>query len=211
MNDYADDYMDEEETIEGYCMRCRESVEMEEAMPVWTRRGMPAARGVCPICGGTVFRMGKTHMHNTQNRPDAIEIGDSGRRKRPKLERDTVYINYAAADEALAQQIADDLEKIGIAIWLHEDESADSVNWAGGAHPALKECAQMVYVLSPTALAVDAVAAAWQFFREKRKPIIIAQVQSADPPDPIRRSPRFDFTGGDYKATFRQMVHELTR
>ena len=67
----------------------------------------------------------------------------------------------------------------------------------------------MVYVLSPAALTTGNVESAWQFFREKRKSIVIAQVDSADPPDPIRRSPRFDFAG-DYKSAFRQMVQALS-
>ena len=61
---FADEYHDEDdfEPIEGYCVRCRESVEIEDPMPVWTRNGLPATRGECPICGGTVFRMGKLRV-----------------------------------------------------------------------------------------------------------------------------------------------------
>ena len=207
MDEYYDEV--EHEPIEGYCMRCRDHVEIEEAQPVWTRKGMPATRGECPICGGTVFRMGKTDLHDEANRPEAVHIGGSEKRNRPKLARDTVYLTYDPADEELAQQLAADLDKIGIAVWLHEHEG-DSVNWAGGVHPALKECARMVYILSPKALKSEEVIQSWTFFREQRKPIVIAQVKAQiDPPDAIRRSPRFDFTG-DYKTAFRQMVQALS-
>ena len=109
------------EPIEGYCMRCRESVEIESAQPVWTRNGMPATRGECPICAGTVFRMGRnSSTWTTKNRPSAVHIGDENKRNRPKLARDTVYVTYANHDESIAQQIAADLEKTGIAVWLHE-------------------------------------------------------------------------------------------
>jgi hypothetical protein len=91
-------------------------------------------------------------------------------------------------------------------VWLHDAD--DNVNWSSGVHPALKECGNMVYVLSETALQDDNVAAAWQFFRDNRKPIIIAQVTSIDPPDPIRRSPRFDMNA-DYKSSLRQMVRTI--
>jgi hypothetical protein len=191
--------------IEGYCMRCRESVVIDEPQPVWTRRGMPATRGDCPTCGGTVFRMGMTDLHNPEARPDAVNVAGA---KRPKLARETVYISYAPTDEALAAQIGADLEKIGIASWLHEHEG-DAVQWAGGVHPALAECARMVLVLSPAALDDDSVNAALAFFKEKRKPIVIAQVAPGDPPAEVRRSPRFDFTG-DYKTAFRQMIGALS-
>jgi hypothetical protein len=205
-----DDEIDlfDDEPIEAYCVRCRETVEILDPMPVWTRKGMPATRGECPICGGTVFRMGKTPAHAGLSRPEAINVGTS-KRKQPKLPQDTVYVNFALEDELIAEQIADDLRKVGIATWLHEHEPDEHVHWAGGVHPALKECKSMVYVLSPAALTAANVEAAWQFFREKRKSIVIAQVNSADPPDPIRRSARFDFAE-NYKSAFRQMVQALS-
>jgi len=205
------EYYDEDEEfepIEGYCMRCRESVEIENPNPVWTRKGLPATRGECPICGGTVFRMGKTHQHDESNRPEAVQVGDTSKRKGPKLERDTVYVTYDEADEEIAQQIGADLEKVGIAVWLHEHE--EDTNWAGGVHPALQDCARMVYVMSDKALKSDAVIHAWTYFRDQRKPIVIAQIESVDPPDRIRRSPRFDFTS-EYKRAFRAMLDALNQ
>jgi hypothetical protein len=205
--DYEDDDLLEDEIIEGYCVRCRETVHMEDPMPVWTRKGMPATRGECPICGGAVFRMGKTHAHDSTHRPMAVKVATN---TRSKLSQDTVYIACSLTDIAFAEQLADDLQKSGVANWIHGSEGED-VNWAGGVHPALKECARMVLVLSPNALADETVSAAWRFFRDKRKPIIIAQVDSAQPPDDIRRSPRFDYASGDYKVTFRQMMHALNQ
>lgn len=206
MAEYFDDDVFDE-PIEGYCVRCRESIEMEEPQAVWTRKGMPATRGVCPICGGTVFRMGRTDYHDPSKRPEPVEVTGTSKRTHPKLERDTVYVMFASSDEAIARQIADDLNKVGVAAWLHELDEPD-VNWAGGVHPALQECKQMVFVLSPAALGDDDVDAGWKFFREHRKPIVIAQIDAADPPDRIRRSPRFDFAA-DYKRAFREMVQAL--
>ncbi|MBC7870810.1 MAG: toll/interleukin-1 receptor domain-containing protein [Chitinophagaceae bacterium] len=207
----AEEYYDSEEEIEeieGYCMRCRETVEILDPLPVWTRKGMPAVRGDCPICSGTVFRMGKTVLHEKSERPAAIEVTGSAGRKHAKLERDTVYVAYSPEDESIAQQLAADLNNAGIAAWLHEEDN-HNVAWAGGVHPALKECARLVFVLSSGALHGDDIEAAWRFFKEKRKPIIIAQVASVEPPDPIRRSPRFDLTH-DYKTAFRQMIQALS-
>lgn len=194
--------------IEGYCMSCRQTVEMENPQAVWTRKGHPSTRGSCPTCGGTVFRMGRTELHSDASRPAPVKVGDGGdKRTAPKLTRDTVYLNYAPADEALAQRLADDLEKSGLAVWLHEGES--EVAWSSGVHPALKECKHMVLLLSPSATENKSVGEAWEFFREKRKPIVIAQVLQAEPPDKIRRSPRFDFSTGDYKTTMRQMLRQI--
>ncbi len=202
MSDYYDDD-DYDEVIEGYCVRCRLMIEIDYPEAVWTRRGMAATRGECPDCGGTVFRMGKTHLHDGANAPAPVSVG-GGKGKQAKLPQETVYVLYAEADEAIAQQIAADLEKVGVSPWLHE---SDEVMWAGGVHPALKQCQRMIYVLSPAALA-GSIEAGWQFFKTNRKPVIIAQIASSNPPDALRRSPRFDFAT-DYKRAFREMLQAL--
>lgn len=209
MDEYYDDgdFFDDE-PVEGYCVRCRESVEIEAPQAVWTRKGMPATRGDCPLCAGTVFRMGKTSAHDESRRPEAVEVTGGGKRKGPKLPQDTVYVLYARDDEAIARQIADDLGKAGMPAWLHEHDEGGEVAWAGGVHPALTTCSRLVYVLSPAALNAADITEPWQFFRSKRKPIVIAQIESAAPPDDIRRSPRFDFTA-NYRAAFRAMVQAL--
>ena len=198
----------DDEPIEAYCVRCRDKVDVEKPQAVWTRKGMPATRGECPICGGTVFRMGKTPAHHDSSRPDAIEVTGGGR-KRAKLEQDTVYVSFSQSDEAIARQLAEDLENAGITTWIHEHEEND-VNWAGGVHPALKECAQIVYVLSSESLTDESVTKTWQFFRDNRKSVVIAQIESVPPPDRIRRSPRFDLTE-NYKSAFRQMIQALSQ
>ncbi|GAB4514567.1 MAG: hypothetical protein OHK0046_16850 [Anaerolineae bacterium] len=208
MSDYYDD-MDDDDIIEGYCVRDKLMVEIENPEAVWTRKGMAATRGECPLCGGTVFRMGKTYLHDGLTAPPAVEVTGSTKRKHAKLPQDTIYILYADADEAIAQQIAADLEKSGLKAWLHEPDD-HGVAWAGGVHPALKQCNRMLYLLSAEAATDASIAQNWQFFKEKRKPILVAQVGTADTPDALRRAPRFDFTSDDdFKTTFRQMMQAL--
>jgi hypothetical protein len=66
----------------------------------------------------------------------------------------------------------------------------------------------MVVVLSQSALDTTDVEENWRFFRERRKPVVIAQVQTCPVPDDLRRQPRFDFET-DYKAAFRSLVQSL--
>jgi hypothetical protein len=209
VDEHHDDLHLDDEIFEAYCMRCRETVEMVDPHPIWTRKGQPATQGECSLCSGAVFRLGKNSLHANKERPSAIIIAEENeKRKRPQLTRDTVYINYANRDEESAQQIAADLTKSGLAVWLHDAE-ADTSLWSKGIHPALKECSRMVLVLSTASIGDDGVSQAWQFFREKRKPIVIAQVERTDSPDSIRRSPRFDFAV-DYKLALRQMLNALS-
>jgi DNA topoisomerase I len=49
--------------LEAYCVKCRTKREMAEPKAVFTDNGTPASRGTCPVCGTTLFRMGKTPAH----------------------------------------------------------------------------------------------------------------------------------------------------
>lgn len=195
-----DDAPDEEiEPVEAYCVRCRDTVEMDNPLAVWTRRGLPATRGECPTCGGTVFRMGKSAAHQQLDAPDAPT--------RVKLTRETIYVNFAPPDAEIAEGLAADLERVGVECWLHESDPA-RVSWAGGVHPALSACARMIYVLSPAALDDARVEATWRYFRSKNKPIVIVQLDGTPPPDDLRRRPRFDLSA-HYKSAFRQLLQAL--
>ena len=44
----------------GYCMKCRESREIQNARPETMKNGRPATRGNCGECGTTMFRIGKS-------------------------------------------------------------------------------------------------------------------------------------------------------
>lgn len=204
-----DAYAHDHDPIEGYCVRCRTSVEIETPLAVWTRKGQPATRGICPLCGGVVFRIGKTALHDERNRPSLSEQTEaSAKFTRVKLSRETVYVGYAPEDEEIAQQIALDLERSGYAVWLHDGEHLVGA-WASGVHPALKDCARMVLVLATTTSQDPTVAQAWGFFRDQRKQIVVAQVTDTPPPDALRRCPRFAFGGEDYKGALRQTVNAL--
>ncbi|MGQ9584215.1 MAG: DUF5679 domain-containing protein [Anaerolineae bacterium] len=45
------------EEVVGYCVRCRAKRPMIHAELTATRRGQPAYRGECPVCGTAMFRL----------------------------------------------------------------------------------------------------------------------------------------------------------
>ena len=46
--------------MQGYCVKCRGSLEMKDAEQITMKNGRPATRGVCPTCGTKMFRIGKS-------------------------------------------------------------------------------------------------------------------------------------------------------
>lgn len=46
-------------TIEAYCVKCKKKVTMQNARKVVMKNGRPATRGICPVCGTGLYRIGQ--------------------------------------------------------------------------------------------------------------------------------------------------------
>lgn len=46
--------------IEAYCMKCKEKKEMKDPVEGTTKNGKPITKGICPVCGSTICRIGAT-------------------------------------------------------------------------------------------------------------------------------------------------------
>jgi DNA topoisomerase-1 len=56
--------------LEAYCVKCKTKREIKEPQAVFTSGGTPATRGVCPVCGTNLFRMGRTQAHEGLTPPE---------------------------------------------------------------------------------------------------------------------------------------------
>ncbi len=45
--------------MEAYCFKDRKKVQIKNPQQVILKNGRPATKGVCPICGTQVYRIGK--------------------------------------------------------------------------------------------------------------------------------------------------------
>ena len=50
--------------LETYCLKCKSKRPMENLEATFTSAGSPATRGVCPVCGSKLYRMGRTPAHD---------------------------------------------------------------------------------------------------------------------------------------------------
>lgn len=71
-----------EVALEAYCVKCKTKREMLEPQPDFTASGTPGTRGVCPVCGTKLFRMGRTPAHESL---DAAAILAEKNRRSGKL------------------------------------------------------------------------------------------------------------------------------
>ena len=45
--------------MEAYCVKCRAKREMKNPEQITMKNGKPATKGICPVCGTKMFKIGK--------------------------------------------------------------------------------------------------------------------------------------------------------
>ncbi len=58
------------EDIIGYCLKCKDKRTIVDPAPEWAANGSPGTRGKCPVCGGTIYKQGRTDAHETLPKPE---------------------------------------------------------------------------------------------------------------------------------------------
>lgn len=69
--------------MKAYCVKCKAKREMKDPQPVFTNRGTPATKGICPVCGTKLFRMGSTPAHEGLD-PNEHMVRSKARAEREK-------------------------------------------------------------------------------------------------------------------------------
>ena len=62
--------MVEEQKQSAYCVKCKAKQEIKDPQAVYTATGTPGTRGQCSVCGGNVFKMGRTPAHENLPKPE---------------------------------------------------------------------------------------------------------------------------------------------
>jgi DNA topoisomerase-1 len=69
--------------MKAYCVKCKAKREMKNPEPVYTIKGTPATKGICPKCGTKLFRMGSTPAHEGLD-PEKHTVMSKARARREK-------------------------------------------------------------------------------------------------------------------------------
>lgn len=74
----------------GYCFKCKEKRTMENPQAEWSASGSPGTRGKCPVCEGTIYKMGRTDAHENLPKPDIVrkpKAKSSSKKKKSKSKK----------------------------------------------------------------------------------------------------------------------------
>ncbi|HZD56787.1 MAG TPA: type I DNA topoisomerase, partial [Anaerolineales bacterium] len=69
-------------SLKAYCVKCKTKREMENPQPEFTATGTPGTRGTCPVCGTTLYRMGRTPAHEGLTPPENTQRKRNSNHKR---------------------------------------------------------------------------------------------------------------------------------
>ncbi len=59
--------------MDAYCVKCKEKREMKDPVADFTANGVPMTRGVCPVCGTKLCKMGRTEAHEGMEKPAVVK------------------------------------------------------------------------------------------------------------------------------------------
>lgn len=71
--------------MEAYCVRCKAKRAIKNQRAEFTATGTPGTRGICEVCGNTVFRMGRTAAHEGLTPPKPEGKRNSSRKRKGNL------------------------------------------------------------------------------------------------------------------------------
>ena len=56
--------------IQGYCVKCREKRDIQDAKPGFNKKASAVTTGTCGVCGTKMYRIGKTPAHEGLTPPE---------------------------------------------------------------------------------------------------------------------------------------------
>lgn len=121
-----------------------------------------------------------------------------------------VFISYSSQDRPFAQQIARALEQQGLDVWLDRDDIRAGIKWSSAIQQGLDQSSVMVVIITPDSMASKNVEDEWQYFLDKRKPIVPILHRPTDNIHfQLMRIQYVDFVNNTFEDAAKHLLYEL--
>jgi hypothetical protein len=121
----------------------------------------------------------------------------------------SIFVTYSHHDRSFATRLADDLEKLGAAIWMDVKNIPYGDKWRNSVQRALQKCDTMLVVISPESMQSDQVEAEWGYFLDNKKRIIPLVYKAADIHYQLRILQYIDFCNQAYEDALHRLGQVL--
>lgn len=71
----------------AYCVKCKTKREIKDPQPRFNAKGSPYTKGVCPVCGTGILRLGASDLHAGLERPKAESVKPEAKSVKRKTDR----------------------------------------------------------------------------------------------------------------------------
>jgi hypothetical protein len=119
-----------------------------------------------------------------------------------------IFFSYARKDKEFALKLAEDMRAAGLELWIDVLDIRTGTQWDRAVEGALKDCPGFLVILSPDAIASQAVQDEVSFAVDQGKAIFPVLYRKCDVPYRIRRFQFADFTE-DYGAARSSLLAAL--
>ena len=126
----------------------------------------------------------------------------------PAAEPHTCFLSYSRADEEFAVRLANDLQSLGVAMWVDRFNIRPSEHWDRAIERAIRACQKMVVILSPRSVASENVADEISLAIDAGKPVIPVMIEPCALPLRLTRRHLIDATAS-YAAALQQCFAEV--
>ena len=120
-----------------------------------------------------------------------------------------IFISYSRKDVQFARQLNASLETRGADVWFDQADIHAGVKWSTAIQQGLRASNAMILIISPDSMVSTNVEDEWQYFLDKKKPIIPVLLSPADIHFQLNRIQYIDFAAQTYEAAFEQLIAEL--
>ncbi len=122
-----------------------------------------------------------------------------------------VFISYSRKDVEFARQLTASLEEHGADVWFDQADIHAGVKWSSAIQQGLRDAKAMIVIISPASMASTNVEDEWQWFLDRRKPLIPVLLEPADIHFQLSRLQYIDFATQDYDTALTQLKAEIKR
>ncbi len=131
------------------------------------------------------------------------------RQQKGHLSRPRVFISYSRHDQPFATRLAAHLKEHHFNVWLDVFEIQAGKSWARQIGEALDSSHLLLLVLSPDSLESGNVEDEWNYFLDKRKPIVPILYRPCEIPYRLFKLQYVDFTSLSYGSALAQLIVNL--
>jgi formylglycine-generating enzyme required for sulfatase activity len=120
-----------------------------------------------------------------------------------------VFISYSREDVDFARQLADDLIRLGMDVWLDVQRIRSGENWANKIQEGLDTSETMLLIVSPESMASSNVADEWQYYHSEGKRIIPIMFKPSKIHFQLKRLQYVSFHENPYQTALDKLCAEL--